>query len=81
MPRCARVATIPRKHLWWERSLRSVANVTRHDVRDVLALASEIPLRPAVRAYPLEHANDALGDLRPGTVGATAVFTPRERDG
>ena len=70
-----RIPSFDYEHLWWERSLRSVANVTRRDVRDVLGLASEFPLRPAVRAYPLERVNEALLDLRAGRVGATAVLT------
>jgi propanol-preferring alcohol dehydrogenase len=64
-----RIPSFEYRHLWWERSLRSVANVTRQDVRDVLSLAAEIPLRTAVRTYGVEQANEALHDLRAGTVG------------
>jgi propanol-preferring alcohol dehydrogenase len=51
-------------HLWKERQLRSVANVTRADVREMLAAAARIPLRPTVELLPLDHANAALLRLR-----------------
>jgi propanol-preferring alcohol dehydrogenase len=53
-------------HLWREKSIQSVANVTRSDVRQCLELARTIPLQPAVTIYPLEAANDALAALRAG---------------
>jgi propanol-preferring alcohol dehydrogenase len=53
-------------HLWMEREVKSVANVTRADVRDFLAAASALDLRPAVDELPLERANDALDWLRSG---------------
>lgn len=53
-------------HLWQEKSIQSVANVTRDDVRACLRLASEIPLVPEVTTYPLEAANRALLELRQG---------------
>lgn len=53
-------------HLWQEKSIQSVANVTREDVRACLQLASEIPLVPEVTTYPLEAANRALHELRQG---------------
>ena len=71
-----RIPSFAYEHLWWERSVRSVANVTRHDVRDLLRLAGEIPLHPTVRTYRLDEANEALADLRSGSVHATAVLTP-----
>ena len=49
--------------LWWERSLRSVANVTRADAAEFLELAAEIPVRTAVEPHPLEDANVALARL------------------
>jgi propanol-preferring alcohol dehydrogenase len=51
-------------HLWMEKEIKSVANVARSDVRELLALAAEIPLRPQVKEYPLEAANQALGELK-----------------
>lgn len=52
------------EQLWREKEIKSVANVTRRDVREFLQLAAEIPLRPEVACYPLEEANRALVDLR-----------------
>jgi propanol-preferring alcohol dehydrogenase len=53
-------------HLWMEREVKSVANVTRADVREMLAAAVEMRLRPTVEEMPLERANDALDALRQG---------------
>ena len=53
-------------HLWMEREIRSVANVTRLDVREMLAFAAEHGLRPTVEELPLERANEALDALRRG---------------
>ena len=53
-------STIP-AHLWLEKEIKSVANVTRADVREFLRLAAEIPLKPEVQEYALEEANRALG--------------------
>lgn len=53
-------------HLWMEREIRSVANVTRADVREMLAAASALELRPTVEELPLERANEALDALRRG---------------
>ncbi|MBC7188406.1 MAG: zinc-dependent alcohol dehydrogenase family protein [Calditrichaeota bacterium] len=52
------------RHLWLEKEIKSVANVTRRDVREFLALAAEIPIVPEVEEYPLEEANTALHDLK-----------------
>jgi propanol-preferring alcohol dehydrogenase len=52
------------RDLWMEKRVRSVANVTREDVRAFLALAAEASIRPEVEAYPLEEANQALRDLK-----------------
>ncbi|MBK6663390.1 MAG: zinc-dependent alcohol dehydrogenase family protein [Thermoflexaceae bacterium] len=60
--------------LWWERSLRSVANFTREDARDFLALAAEIPVRTRIEAHPLAGANDALARLAAGQVSGAAVL-------
>ena len=61
-------------HLWKEKTLATVANVTRRDVRDCLRLAAEIPLRPHVTAFPLEQANQALQELRQGHVRGAKVL-------
>jgi propanol-preferring alcohol dehydrogenase len=60
--------------LWWERSLRSVANVTRADVAEFIALAPRVPITTQVDRYPLEQANEALLDLAHGQVTAAAAL-------
>ncbi len=73
-----RLPEMPYEMLWWERSLRSVANVTRADAAEFLELAAEIPVRTAVEAHPLEDANLALARLASGEVrGAAVLTTPR----
>ncbi|MGO8998170.1 MAG: alcohol dehydrogenase, partial [Polyangiaceae bacterium] len=62
------------EHLWWERSLRSVANFTRRDAREFLDLAAHIPIRPAFETYALEEANVALERLKAGAVSGAAVL-------
>lgn len=52
------------KHLWLEKEIKSVANVTRRDVSEFLALAAEIPIKPEVQTYALADANQALIDLK-----------------
>lgn len=65
------------RHLWREKVLRTVTNVTRQDVRDCLALAVEIPLRPLVTEHPLEAAHQALRALRMGgNRGAQVLVMP-----
>jgi propanol-preferring alcohol dehydrogenase len=62
--------------LWEERQIRSVANLTRNDAREFLALAPLVPVRTSVTRYPLERANDALADVRGGKVQGAAVLIP-----
>ena len=62
--------------LWGERQLRSVANMTRADARDFLALAAEIGLRPKVTVFPLEEANEALQAVKADAVDGAAVIVP-----
>ena len=52
------------KHLWMEKEIKSVANVTSDDVRNFLKAAAEIPLKPNVKVYPFEKANEALMDIK-----------------
>ncbi len=61
--------------LWRERGLRSVANFTRLDAEEFLALAAEIPVRTIADVYSLEDANLALADLGAGNVSGAAVLT------
>ncbi len=63
--------------LWLERSIRSVANFTRQDARDLLELAAKIPIRTAVDVYALDAANVALQRLAAGQVSGAAVLTCR----
>jgi len=60
--------------LWLERNLVSVANYTRQDAREFLALAAEVPLRTQADILPFDKANDALGRLRRGEVDGAAVL-------
>jgi propanol-preferring alcohol dehydrogenase len=61
-------------HLWQERQIQSVANVTRRDVREFLALAAEIPIRPEVQEYPLQEANRALVELKERKIRGAKVL-------
>ena len=60
--------------IYHEKVLRSVANLTRQDAREFLALAAEVPVRTEVQTYPLELANQALSDLKHSRVEAAAVL-------
>ncbi|HTS37021.1 MAG TPA: zinc-dependent alcohol dehydrogenase family protein [Candidatus Solibacter sp.] len=64
------------KLLWGERQLRSVANMTRGDARDFLALAAEIQLNPKVTVFPLDQANEALQAVKNDAVDGAAVIVP-----
>lgn len=70
------IPAFPYEILWHERVLRSVANLTRKDGEAFMALAAEIPLKAATVAYPLDKANEALGDLRSGRLQGAAVLVP-----
>ncbi len=61
-------------HLWMEKEIKSVANVTSRDLATFLPLAAAIPLRPEVELYPLEEANRALRELRQGGVRGAKVL-------
>jgi propanol-preferring alcohol dehydrogenase len=69
------IPSFPYELLWGERVVRSVANLTRRDGEEFLALAPEVPVRAHVAEYPLERANDALDDLRGGRVTGSAVLS------
>jgi len=68
------IPAFPYEILWGERSIRSVANLTRADAEAFLALAPKIPIRTAIHAYPLHQANEALADLRDGRFNGAAVL-------
>ena len=68
------IPAFPYEPLWWERSIRSVANFTRDDARALLALAAEIPIRPSFDVFPLDQANLALQRLKAGAIAGAAVL-------
>ena len=70
------IPSFPYHILWGERVIRSVANLTRRDGEEFLALAPRVPVRTEVQAYPLLEANAALEDLRRGKVRGAAVIRP-----
>lgn len=62
-------------HLWMEREIKTVANVTHFDIAEFLLLAAAIPVRPQVTTYRLEDANEALQDLKRGSIRGAKVLT------
>ena len=70
------IPSFPYRILWEERELRSVANLTRRDAEEFLALAPEAGVRTETVTYPLDRANQALADLRGGALQGAAVLLP-----
>jgi propanol-preferring alcohol dehydrogenase len=70
------IPSFPYALLWGERSLKSVANLTRADGREFLELAPRVPVRTEVETFPLEQANVALDRLRSGQLTGAAVLVP-----
>jgi propanol-preferring alcohol dehydrogenase len=68
------IPSFPYELLWEERSIRSVANLTRRDGEEFLALAPRVPVRTEVETFPLEQANEALEALREGRIQGAAVL-------
>ena len=68
------IPSFPYDILWGERTVRSVANLTRRDAEEFFAVAAEAGVDTAVQPYPLEDANEALDDLRRGAVRGAAVL-------
>jgi propanol-preferring alcohol dehydrogenase len=68
------IPSFPYNILWGERSIKSVANLTRRDGEEFLALAPRVPVRTEVRRYGLVDANEALDDLRHGRFQGAAVL-------
>jgi propanol-preferring alcohol dehydrogenase len=68
------IPSFPYRILWEERVVRSVANLTRKDAEEFLALAPTIPVRAEVEVFPLARANDALASLRSGRIRGAAVL-------
>jgi propanol-preferring alcohol dehydrogenase len=74
------IPAFPYEILWGERSVRSVANLTRRDGEEFMTLAPGVPVRTEVNAYALERANQALDDLRGGSVRGAAVLVVADMD-
>jgi propanol-preferring alcohol dehydrogenase len=68
------IPSFPYEQLWGERVIRSVANLTRRDGQEFLALAPRVPVHTEVELFPLEQANEALERLRGGTIRGAAVL-------
>ncbi|HLL98399.1 MAG TPA: zinc-dependent alcohol dehydrogenase family protein, partial [Rubrobacteraceae bacterium] len=72
------IPSFPYEILWGERSIRSVANLTRQDGEEFLTLAPQVPVRTEVTPFPLEKANEALAALRGGEIRGAAVLVVDE---
>ena len=70
------IPALPYELIWGERTLRTVANLTRADGERFLELAPQVPVRTRVESYPLAAANEALASLREGRLRGTAVLVP-----
>ena len=70
------IPAFPYSILWGERSIRSVANLTRRDAEEFMELAPRVPVRTRTTAFPLGDANHAVGELRAGRVRGAAVLVP-----
>jgi len=70
------IPSFPYAELWGERTIRSVANLTRADAEEFLRLAPQVPVRATAVPYPLARANEALDDLRHGRLQGAAVLVP-----
>ena len=70
------IPAFPYRELWGERLIRSVANLTRQDGHEFMALASRIRIQTHVHEYPLAAANEALAHLRAGAFAGAAVLRP-----
>jgi propanol-preferring alcohol dehydrogenase len=68
------IPSFPYEQLWGERTLGSVANLTRRDGEEFLALAPQVPVRTEVEIHPLENANEALDSIRSGSLRGAAVL-------
>jgi propanol-preferring alcohol dehydrogenase len=73
------IPSFPYRILWGERSVRSVANLTRADALEFLEIAPAVPVKTVTSVYPLEKANRALADLRQGLVKGAAVLVPESQ--
>ena len=70
------IPSFPYELLWGERTVRSVANLTREDGREFLALAPQVPVRTHVTTFALAEAEAALDAVRAGSIEGAAVIIP-----
>ncbi|HLH30539.1 MAG TPA: alcohol dehydrogenase, partial [Terriglobia bacterium] len=70
------IPQFPYELLWGERQVCSVANLTRKDASDFMAIAPQVPVRTHTEIFPLSEANDALHRLRTGQLRGAAVLVP-----
>ena len=70
------IPSFPYEYLYHEHKVRSVANLTRKDGHEFLAIAPKVPIKTTITSYELERAEDALADLRAGRFEGTAVIVP-----
>ncbi len=70
------IPSFPYRILWEERNIRSVANLTRQDGEEFLALAPQVPIETTIEEFPLNAANEALRRLRAGEISGAAVLVP-----
>jgi propanol-preferring alcohol dehydrogenase len=70
------IPSFPYRILWEERTIRSVANLTRRDAEEFLALAAKVPIVTSIETFALDRANDALDRLRDGRITGAAVLIP-----
>jgi propanol-preferring alcohol dehydrogenase len=75
------IPSFPYHLLWGERVVRSVANLTRRDGEEFLALAPQVPVRTVVETFPLTEANEAVERLRAGRIRGAAVLLPETAGG
>jgi propanol-preferring alcohol dehydrogenase len=69
------IPQFPYELLWGERQVRSVANLTRRDGEEFIALAPKVPIQTQIVEFPMHEANEALAALRGGTISGAAVLT------
>jgi propanol-preferring alcohol dehydrogenase len=62
------------KHLWLEKEIKTVANVTRKDAEEFLILAAEMQIEPEIQEFKLEEANEALVELKSGKIRGSKVL-------
>jgi len=70
------IPSFPYEQLWGERSIASVANLTRADGREFMEIAAQVPVKTRTTEFPLRQANEALEALRSGAIEGAAVLVP-----